>query len=83
VPVIKLECILYPENISDENPSKVPRYFKIPDKANLKFPKIMSKPIKIDITQMTDFHNGLDCVDLVKQYLNENQLIEPLILVLK
>ena len=41
------------------------------------------KPIKIDITQLTDFHNGLDCVHLVKEYLHENELIEPLILVLK
>ena len=32
---------------------------------------------------MTDFHNGIQCVHLVKEYLHENQLIEPLILVLK
>ena len=32
---------------------------------------------------MTDNHNGLQCVSLVKEYLKENQLIEPLILVLK
>lgn len=43
----------------------------------------MSKPIRIDITQMTENHNGLECVGLVKEYLAENQLIEPLILVFK
>lgn len=32
---------------------------------------------------MTENHNGLECVGLVKEYLAENQLIEPLILVFK
>jgi len=32
---------------------------------------------------MTESHNGLQCVSLVKEYLKENQLVEPLILVLK
>jgi len=32
---------------------------------------------------MTDQHNGLSCVNLVKDYLSENSVIEPLILVLK
>lgn len=49
----------------------------------MKYPDITLKPINIDITQMTEFHNGLQCVSLVKEYLAENQLIEPLILVLK
>ncbi len=70
MPVIKLECTLYPESPADQ--SRVPSRFKIPAFKDLKFPKIMSKPIKIDITQMTDFHNGLQCVSLVKEYLNEN-----------
>lgn len=52
--------------------SKVPRY-----------PNIVSKPINIDITLWTESHNGPPCVDLVKSYLAESQLIEPLILVLK
>ena len=81
MPVIKLECTLYHENADTTN--KIPSYFKIPELKNLKFPKILMKPIKIDITQLTDFHNGLDCVHLVKEYLHENELIEPLILVLK
>lgn len=45
--------------------------------------QIVSKPINIDITQMTDHHNGLECVQLVRNYLSENTVIEPLILVLK
>jgi len=32
---------------------------------------------------MTDQHYGPQCVSLVKEYLGENQLIEPLIMVLK
>jgi len=32
---------------------------------------------------MNDNHNGLECVELVKDYLSENELIEPLILVVK
>lgn len=32
---------------------------------------------------MTDYHNGLECVHLVQDFLSENELIEPLILVLK
>ena len=32
---------------------------------------------------MSENHNGLNCVSLVKDYLAENSLIEPLILVMK
>jgi DNA polymerase sigma len=32
---------------------------------------------------MSDHHNGLECVKLVKEFLAENEVIEPLILVLK
>jgi DNA polymerase sigma len=32
---------------------------------------------------MTDHHNGLECVRLVQEFLAENEVIEPLILVLK
>lgn len=28
-------------------------------------------------------HNGIECVNLVKEYLNESEVITPLILVLK
>jgi len=56
--------------------------FKLPEGAN-KFADITKKAIKIDITMMTDHHNGLACVDLVREYLEENQVIEPIILVLK
>jgi hypothetical protein len=57
--------------------------FDINEPSKLKYPEITTKSINIDITQMTEFHNGLQCVNLVKEYLAENQLIEPLILVLK
>ena len=43
----------------------------------------MSKPINVDITLWSETHNGPPCVSLVKSYLQESQLIEPLILVLK
>jgi DNA polymerase sigma len=39
--------------------------------------------IPIDITHMTDIHNGVKCVNLVKEYLLDCWFIEPLILVLK
>ena len=32
---------------------------------------------------MSDYHNGLECVKLVKDFLAENEIIEPLMLVLK
>ena len=57
--------------------------------ANLKFPKdpkyegIYDQSFSIDITHMTDIHNGVKCVNLVKDYLNDCWFIEPLILVLK
>jgi len=52
VPVIKLQCTLYP---GKEKKS----VFDITDPAKLKYPEITTKPINIDITQMTEFHNGL------------------------
>ena len=32
---------------------------------------------------MTEHHNGLECVKLVQDFLAENEIIEPMILVLK
>jgi non-canonical poly(A) RNA polymerase PAPD5/7 len=32
---------------------------------------------------MSDHHNGLECVRIVKEFLEENEMIEPIILVLK
>ena len=32
---------------------------------------------------MSENHNGLACVDLVKSYLQESSIIEPLILIMK
>lgn len=69
VPVIKLECLLYPPD-QEETPLK--NLLNLPSKSQLKFPEILSKPIKIDITQMTENHNGLECVSLVKSYLADN-----------
>lgn len=43
----------------------------------------MEQPFNIDITQMTDHHNGLECVKIVQEFLEENEIIEPMILVLK
>ena len=77
VPVIKLACSYHhmSQNVSDKillPNGKVPRYHSI-----------VSKPINVDITLWSENHNGLPCVNLVKSYLAESQLIEPLILVLK
>jgi len=57
--------------------------------AGLQFPKnpkyagIYNQDFSIDITHMTDIHNGVKCVNLVKEYLLECWYLEPLILVLK
>ena len=48
-----------------------------------KYKVFLDQPFNIDITQMTDHHNGLECVSIVQEYLAENEIIEPLILVLK
>jgi len=48
-----------------------------------RYAHIIQKPINIDITLMSESHNGLNCVELVKEYLSENQLLEPITLVLK
>ena len=48
-----------------------------------KYKYFLDQPFNIDITQMTDHHNGLDCVKIVKEFLAENEVIEPVILVLK
>ena len=59
------------------------------DSEGLKYPKnpkyasIYNELFSIDITHTTEFHNGLRCVDLVKEYLLDCWFIEPLILVLK
>lgn len=55
----------------------------MPDGTLSKYPEILRRPINIDITLMTEHHNGILCVNLVKEYLKENKAIEPLILVLK
>ena len=48
-----------------------------------KYKYFLDQPFNIDITQMTDHHNGLDCVKIVQEFLAENEIIEPIILVLK
>ena len=48
-----------------------------------RYQDIVSKPIKVDITLWSDNHNGPPCTDLVKRYLAESQLIEPMIFVMK
>jgi non-canonical poly(A) RNA polymerase PAPD5/7 len=59
------------------------------DSAGLKYPKsskyagIYDERFHIDITHMTEQHNGLKCVELVKEYILDCWFIEPLILVLK
>lgn len=50
---------------------------------NFQFIELLKKPIDIDITLNDTEHRGLECVRLIKEYLAENELIEPLILVIK
>lgn len=79
VPVIKLKCSYFaPRNENDPED-----LLRLPDGSKSRYPDIIKRPINIDITLMTEHHNGINCVNLVKQYLKENQVIEPLILVLK
>lgn len=49
----------------------------------MKFKNYFEDAFSIDITQLTENHNGLECVKLVQDFLKENEVIEPLILVLK
>ncbi len=51
MPVIKLECSIFPTSGKSN--------FNVPEISSLKYPEIALKPICIDITQMTEFHNGL------------------------
>ena len=44
-------------------------------------PKYHSR--KVDITFQTAFHNGLRCNNVLRQFLQEEPLIKPLVLVLK
>ena len=76
VPVIKLQCFYF----SDEAPQGK---ILLPNGNLPRYPHIVERPINIDISLISDNHNGLNCVDLVKKYLEESSLIEPLILVLK
>lgn len=79
VPVIKMKCsYIAPKNDADSSDE-----IRLPDGTLSKYPEILRRPINIDITLMTEYHNGILCVNLVKQYLRENTVIEPLILVLK
>ena len=73
VPVIKIKCSL--EALMRMAGMQFPK--------NPKYEEIYHQEFNIDITHMTDLHNGMECVHLVKDYLQECWFIEPLILVLK
>jgi len=73
VPVVKVQCSL--SALMDSAGLKYPK--------NPKYAAIYNELFSIDITHMTEFHNGIKCVDLVKEYLLDCWFIEPLILVLK
>lgn len=79
VPVIKMKCSYIAPKQEGDSPLEV----RLPDGTLSKYPEILKRPINIDITLMTEHHNGILCVNLVKEYLRANQVIEPLILVLK
>lgn len=73
VPVIKLKISL--RQLMLQSGLKFPK--------NPKYERIYDQSFSIDITHMTDIHNGVRCVNLVKDYIRECWYIEPLILVLK
>jgi DNA polymerase sigma len=73
VPVVKIKCSL--KELMIQSGHKFPK--------NPKYKDIYNETFSIDITHMTDFHNGVKCVNLVKDYLLDCWFIEPLILVLK
>lgn len=73
VPVIKVNCFI--KDLLKHKESVFKEYEK--------YRIFLEQPFNIDITQMTDHHNGLECVMLVQDYLREHEIIEPLILVLK
>jgi DNA polymerase sigma len=73
VPVVKIHCSL--SALMDSQGLKYPK--------SSKYASIYNERFHIDITHMTEFHNGLKCVELVKEYLLDCWYIEPLILVLK
>ena len=62
VPVIKLKC----SYIAVKNEEDGPDVFRLPDGSVSKYPEILRRPINIDITLMTEHHNGILCVNLVK-----------------
>lgn len=73
VPVVKVTCLI--KDLLLQQSSSFTEYEK--------YKMFLEQPFNIDITQMTDHHNGLECVRLVQDFLAENEVIEPLIIVLK
>ena len=73
VPVVKIQC-----SLSALMASAGHKYPK-----NAKYAAIYDERFSLDITHMTEGHNGIQCVNLVKGYLLDCWFIEPLILVLK
>ena len=73
VPVLKIQCSL--SALMNSQGLKFPK--------SEKYASIYNERFHIDITHMTESHNGLNCVSLVKDYLLDCWFIEPLILVLK
>ena len=55
----------------------------LPFPKNERYKKLYDHIFSVDITHLTDMHNGLQCVDLVKEYMLGYWFLEPLILVLK
>ena len=73
MPVIKLTCSL--KDVMEQEKHQYPKSAKYAD--------IYYQNFSIDITHLNEGHNGVDCVKLVKEYLQEIWFLEPLILVLK
>ena len=73
VPVVKIKCSL--KDLMLQAGHKFPK--------NPKYKDIYYQTFSIDITHMTEYHNGVKCVNLVREYLLDCWFIEPLILVLK
>jgi DNA polymerase sigma len=77
VPVVKVNCHVK-DLINQSN-----NHMLLSPSDYEKYKCFLDLPINIDITQMTDHHNGLECVGVVQDYLKENEIIEPIMFVLK
>ena len=75
-PIVTITCSI--QNLMSLERLKFPK--------NLKYEAIYNQEIKIDITHNNTYnreHTGIKCVNLVKEYMRDCWVIEPIIFVIK